>query len=927
MHAIDKKQRAQDAPGGRWRARFAFDHVKVLIVCRGPIRMEAITAFERLGARPSGIMLSEKDSVVYSRALAPELRHVGRNERVHRISDYESAHGEESKTRRIAEILEIAQAGGYTHLFAGYGFMAEDHEFIQAIEEAGLGFAGPSAAVARRAGAKDAAKALARSLGVSVTPGLDNIAALTLLAGAGKSGAEAHLRQLVRRHGLKVTVDLGGLPAEQAAEAVLAAALTQGKELVALPELQAEAKRQTARMLKEHPGMRLRLKHVGGGGGKGQRIISSSREAPDAVFEVLSESRAMGPGDNKNFLIELNVEDTRHNEIQLLGNGEWCIALGGRDCSLQMHEQKLLEVSITGEMLEAAAEAYRAAGKTRQAGVLKDDLAALKEMESEAERIGEAVGLDSASTFESIVHGRQHYFMEINTRVQVEHRVTEMVYGLRFSDPERPRESFQVDSLVEAMLWLAVHGKALPRPERIPRHGSGAEARINATNDALRPHAGGIVLDWTPPIEGEVRDDQGIGIPNPDTGTFMPYHLAGAYDSNAALVVSHGESREESFRSLAEILRRMEVRGDDVMTNRAFHYGLLNWMLGHEPMVKPSTQFVRVYLAAVGALHSAGREVDLEQAWALLGERTATLGPDAADALAGKATLILRPLRLLYSQPHLLAGWLAPRTPRRWSVERGRVQWQQNPLAVLEQLYHYLRWEDHPGVTPEEKIWEQDQRLLAEGLEFYGELQARLSGTAATWPALAALLEREAPPKGLAGSLWNAVRAAHRGYRIGLELLKLPVLTGEDSGFAALKVNDRLEPAVPKALREERRIEAYQAALAPPPPASGNHILAWSGGTFYGRPGPDSPPYVTEGGHFEAGDVVGLLEVMKMFNPIRADFAGTVKKVLVSGDSGVIVHKGQPLLEVEPDAPPAEAGEEEAQTRRAQRTRALVDLL
>ena len=93
------------------------------------------------------------------------------------------------------------------------------------------------------------------------------------------------------------------------------------------------------------------------------------------------------------------------------------------------------------------------------------------------------------------------------------------------------------------------------------------------------------------------------------------------------------------------------------------------------------------------------------------------------------------------------------------------------------------------------------------------------------------------------------------------------------------------------------------------------------------RPGPDSPPYVTEGDHFEAGDVVGLLEVMKMFNPIHAGFAGTVKKVLVSGESGVIVHKGQPLLEVEPDAPPAEAGKEEAQARRAKRTRALVDML
>ena len=67
--------------------------------------------------------------------------------------------------------------------------------------------------------------------------------------------------------------------------------------------------------------------------------------------EVLNEVKANGVGDNKNVLIELNIEQTRHNEIQLLGNGEWCISLGGRDCSLQMHEQKLLEISVTQEGL------------------------------------------------------------------------------------------------------------------------------------------------------------------------------------------------------------------------------------------------------------------------------------------------------------------------------------------------------------------------------------------------------------------------------------------------------------------------------------------------------------------------------------------------------------------------------------------------
>ncbi len=963
MRAIKPSPAAGPDSKSDWRERFRFDHVKVLIVGRGPIRLEAVKAFDGLGAQPTGILLSEKDSVVYPRALAPELRAVGRNERVHRIPDYGSTGGGADggeRAQRIGQILDIARDGGYTHLFAGYGFMAEEHDFIGAVEEAGLRFVGPSSAVARRAGAKDAAKTLARQLGVSVTPGLDNVAALALLSKAGGKAPERYLEKLAAKHGLAPAEVSGGRPppggaekeadgsAEALAGRMLEAAQAKGVELVTVAELQAEAGRRAARLFRENPGMRLRLKHVAGGGGKGQRIVSAPEQTADAVFQVLSEATALGPGDNRNFLIELNVEETRHNEIQLLGNGDWCVALGGRDCSLQMHEQKLLEVSITREMLEAAAAEYQAEDRASEAAVLRADLTTLEEMEQQAELFGRAVGLDSASTFESIVQGRRHYFMEINTRIQVEHRVTEMVYGLRFSNPERPEESFQVDSLVEAMLWVAVHGAALPRPERIPRHGSGAEVRINATNDALRPHSGGVVLGWSPPIEHELRDDQGIGIPNPDTGTFMPYHLAGAYDSNACLVVSHGESRLRNFERLAEILRRMEIRGEDVMTNQVFHYGLLNWILGADAMVKPDTRFVRHYLAAVGALRGACGDVELDVAWEALMARASAQEGGAAEALAAKTTLVLRPLKRLYGQPHLLAGWLAPRPRRRrWTVERGRVRWHRNPLEVLDSLYRYLRLEAHPGVSPDEQIWEQDRRLLERALAFYADLRARLrnpgwkqggkeSGRKATpggeahepaWPELRELLEKERPPKGFGEALWGEARAAHHGFQIGLELLELPVLSGEAAGFYGLKVNRKLEPVVPREFRDERLVEQYHAALAPPPPVSSGEIVAWSGGTFYPSPAPGEPPYVREGSRFEAGDVVGLLEVMKMFNPVRAEFAGTITKSLIPGDSGVIVRKGQPLFEVRADAPLEAEDEQEARARREEKTRALVEAL
>ncbi|HET8937308.1 MAG TPA: biotin carboxylase N-terminal domain-containing protein, partial [Polyangiales bacterium] len=134
--------------------------IKCLIVCRGPVRKEAMDVFDQMGIREYGILLSEKDSVVYPKCLAPELRRFRFPDNVHRVPDYMGS-GQEEKTKRIAEIIQVARDNGYSHIFAGYGFMAEDAEFIQAIEQSGVRFMGPSSHVADNAGAKDQAKKLA----------------------------------------------------------------------------------------------------------------------------------------------------------------------------------------------------------------------------------------------------------------------------------------------------------------------------------------------------------------------------------------------------------------------------------------------------------------------------------------------------------------------------------------------------------------------------------------------------------------------------------------------------------------------------------------------------------------------------------------------------------------------------------------------
>src|SRR5262249_15295235 len=496
---------------------------------------------------------------------------------------------------------------------------------------------------------------------------------------------------------------------------------------------------------------------AGGGGGGGQRFSGAAPQVPGLVREVLAEVKATGVGDNKNMLLELNVEQTRHNEIQILGNGEWCISLGGRDCSLQMHEQKLVEVSITQEGLRAAIAQARAAGQAEKAKALEGDLGVLERMEAEAERFGVAVGLDSASTFECIVEGERHYFMEVNTRIQVEHRVSELCYGLRFTNPDDEGDSFEVLSLVEAMALIARHKKRLPRPVRFRREGAAIEARLNATDRALSPAAGGGISSWSDPIAGEIRDDQGISIKNPDTGLFMRYRLAGAYDSNVALLLATGKDRFESWQRLVEIFRRATIRGMDLATNLEFHYGILMWFLARDPWAKPTTRFVVPYLTLLGELAQEAHGIDLDYAFQQIARRaTAAASPEALEAtrrvIELKETLLERPIRLLFDEPHFLSAWLSQHRLD-YVVRDGEVEWRRNPVEVLAETYGLLDM-DSVQTAAAYRIWEHDRELLDTALAFYEKVGTRVPpGT--TWPELDETLRGEAPAFGFDDPTWT----------------------------------------------------------------------------------------------------------------------------------------------------------------------------
>jgi acetyl/propionyl-CoA carboxylase alpha subunit len=909
-------------PGGRsarfhesdspWLRSFALDAMKILVVCRGPVRKEAFDIFDEIGVREYGMLLSEKDSVVYPRCLAPELRSFRFPANVHRVRDYTGA-GQEEKTARIREIVAIAADHGYTHLFAGYGFMAEDADFIAAIEAAGLGFVGPASRVVRQAGAKDEAKKLARALGNAVIPGVDDVSARALLR---RGGGRRALETLAKKHGLGFAWDAGKSDAENA-EALLQAGYAKHVELVTIPELQREALEVANEMWRDHPSHRIRFKYIGGGGGKGQRVVAKPEQVAGAVSEVFAESKVTAPGSNRNFLVELNIEQTRHNEIQLIGNGEWCLSLGGRDCSVQMHEQKLVEVSLTHELL--VAEEARAQGRARE--ILRGDLGTLARMEAEGERFGAATGLDSVSTFECIVEGFSHYFMEMNTRIQVEHGVTELAYALRFTNPGDPAESFEVEKLIEAMCLLALHGRRLPRPERVPRSLSGLEVRINATNAALQPHAGGLIKTWSPPLPGEIRFDQGIGTRNPDTGAFVWYNLAGAYDSNIALLLTEGASRRESYERMAEALRCTELRGDDLHTNLSVHYGLIQWFLGRGVMAEPTTRFMQSYLAAVGALAQVVGEVDVALA---MDERMRRAPAEAKRGLAAKETLLERPLQRLLASPHELAGFLGRYDGELWRVENGRAVFVANPVRFLERLYHYLDLEDRPEKPPSEKIWDHDQELLERARSFYAEVERRTG--VFDFAGLEALFAGK-PSSALVGrdeALWARCQAAHRGHQLGLELLLLIPHAGLRSGFLELTVNEELQPVVPARFTDAATQAQLARALAPPPPAAADEIVTPMGGTFYAREAPNLPPLVDEGDHFEQGQPLFVIEVMKMFNKVLAPFAGTVVESLMQGRDGHVVKKGQTIFRIEPEERVTAEPPEAVAARRRATTLALL---
>ncbi len=421
----------------------------ILIANRGEIAVRIIRTARRLGIRCVA---------VYSDADARSM-HVEVADEAYRIGPPPAA---ESYLNAQA-IIAAAKRAGAQAIHPGYGFLSENHAFVEACEAAGLVFIGPPAGAIRAMGLKDAAKRLMVAAGVPVVPGY---------------------------HG----------------EAQDFAVLAEEAERIGYPVL---------------------IKARAGGGGKGMRRVERPQDFA-AALESAQREATSSFGD-AGVIVEAYVSRPRHIEVQVFADAHGnAVHLFERDCSLQRRHQKVIEEApapgMTAEMRAAMGEA--------------------------AVKAALAVGYRGAGTVEFIVDASEglradrFYFMEMNTRLQVEHPVTEAITG---------------HDLVAWQLRVAAGEKFTLRQEQLAVRGHAFEARIYA-EDAERNFA---------PATGKLTHlELPVQLARVDTGVRAGDEITPYYDPMIAKVIVHGRDRASALRKLSRALEATRASGS--VTNIAF---------------------------------------------------------------------------------------------------------------------------------------------------------------------------------------------------------------------------------------------------------------------------------------------------------------------------------------------------------------------
>jgi acetyl-CoA carboxylase, biotin carboxylase subunit len=423
---------------------------KILIANRGEIALRIQRACREMGI---------KTVAVHSEADA-EAKYV-------RLADESVCIGPASSADSYLNVPAIISAAEVTDAQAihpGYGFLSENADFAERVEQSGFVFIGPKPETIRLMGDKVSAKVMMIKAGIPVVPG-----------------------------------SVGALPDDP-------------KEVIGI-----------ARDI----GYPVIIKASGGGGGRGMRVVHTEAALVNAVN--MTKQEAQVAFDNPTVYMEKFLEYPRHIEVQVLADQhKHAVYLGDRDCSLQRRHQKVIE--------EAPAPHIRPRERVKIGEKCVDAC--------------RKIGYRGAGTFEFLYENGQFYFIEMNTRVQVEHPVTEMITGI---------------DIVKTQISVAFGDKLPFRQKDIQFKGHAVECRINAEHPfKFTPSPGRITTLHIP-------GGPGIRV---DSHAYQNYFVPPHYDSLIGKVIAHGDTRAQALARMKVALSEMIVEG--IETNIPLHRELVS---------------------------------------------------------------------------------------------------------------------------------------------------------------------------------------------------------------------------------------------------------------------------------------------------------------------------------------------------------------
>ncbi len=422
---------------------------KILIANRGEIALRIQRACRELGIKTVAVH-SEADADAKYVMLADESVCIG-------------PPPSSASYLNVPAIISAAEVTDAEAIHPGYGFLSENADFAERVENSGFVFIGPRADTIRLMGDKISAKEAMKKAGVPCVPGSEG----------------------------------------------------------ALPEDPKEIKRIAAQV-----GYPIIIKAAGGGGGRGMRVVHTEAALVNAA--QMTRAEAQNAFGNPIVYMEKFLENPRHVEIQVLADQfKNAVYLGDRDCSMQRRHQKIIE--------EAPAPGI----KDR----LKDRIGA---------RCADAcrrIGYRGAGTFEFLYENDEFYFIEMNTRIQVEHPVTELITGV---------------DIVQEQIRVAAGERLKIRQRDVQYRGHAIECRINAEDPYTFVPSPGRINQYHTPGGPGIRVDSHVY-----HNYFVPPH----YDSLIGKVIAHGDTREQALARMRIALSEMIV--DGIKTNIPLHQELL----------------------------------------------------------------------------------------------------------------------------------------------------------------------------------------------------------------------------------------------------------------------------------------------------------------------------------------------------------------